>query len=61
MNISQFALGVSLHEAEQILSEDAHIVLSAEEYDWLVKFMDEPTTPKPRLREALLQKPVWDA
>ena len=61
MNVSQFVLGASLREAEQIISDESRIVLSPDEYDWLVKYMDEPTTPKPQLREALLQKPVWEA
>ncbi len=62
MNVSQFVLGGSLREAEQVINDESRIVLSAEEYDWLVKFMDEatPATSKPRLREALHQKPVWD-
>lgn len=61
MNVSQFVLGASLREAEQVIHDDTRIVLSPEEYDWLVKFMDAPPTPKPRLRELLRQKPVWDA
>ena len=60
MNVSQFVLGASLREAEQVINEETRIVLSAEEYDWLVKFMDE-VHPAPRLREAFRQKPVWDA
>jgi len=60
MNVSQFVLGASLREAEQVINDETRIVLSADEYDWLVKYMDEPPGPKPRLREALLQKPVWD-
>jgi uncharacterized protein (DUF1778 family) len=61
MNVSQFVLGASLREAEQVVNDESQIVLSAEEYDWLVKFMDEPDAPTTRLRELLLQKPVWDA
>ena len=63
MNVSQFVLGASLREAEDVISEESRIVLSADEYDWLVTLMDDatPPTPKPRLREALNQKPVWDA
>ena len=59
MNVSQFVLGVSLREAEQILEEENRIIVSAEEYEWLVKLMDE-AVPAPRLREALRRKPVWD-
>ena len=61
MNISQFVLGASLREAEKVIGDETRIVLSADEYDWLVKYMDEPPSPKPQLRAALLQKPVWDA
>ena len=63
MNVSQFVLGASLREAEQIIDEETRIVVSPEEYEWLVKLMDEatPAIPNPKLREALQQKPVWDA
>jgi uncharacterized protein (DUF1778 family) len=62
MNVSQFVLGASLREAEHVVDAETRITVSAEEYDWLIKLMDgaTPSTPKPRLREALDQKPVWD-
>lgn len=60
MNVSQFVLGASLREAEQVINDETRIVLSADEYDWLVRYMDEPPTFKPRLREAVHQTPVWD-
>lgn len=60
MNVSQFVLGASLREAEQIIKDETRIVMSPEEYDWLVQFMDE-AKPAPRLTEAVRQKPVWDA
>jgi uncharacterized protein (DUF1778 family) len=60
MNVSQFVLGASLREAEQIINDETRIMLSAEEYDRLVKLLDEAPTPKARLREALRQTPVWD-
>ena len=59
MNISQFVLGVSLREAEQIIRDSAHIALSDDEYDWLVKFMDEPSDA-PRLKDAFGKPAVWD-
>lgn len=62
MNVSQFVLGASLREAEQIINDETRIVLSTEEYTRLVELMDEatPATPKPRLQEAIRQTPVWD-
>ena len=59
MNVSQFVLGASLREAEQVIDEETRIVVSPEEYEWLIKLMDE-ATPAQRLREAFRQKPVWD-
>jgi len=59
MNVSQFVLGASLREAEHVIVEETQIVVSAEEYDWLVKLMDE-ARPAPRLHEAVHQKAVWD-
>lgn len=61
MNVSEFVLGASLREAEEVIRDETRLVLSAEDYDWLVQIMDAPPTPKPRLREAVHQKPVWDA
>ena len=60
MNVSQFVLQASLREAEHVIREEAQILVSPQEYDWLVKIMDE-AVPAPRLREALKQAPVWDA
>jgi uncharacterized protein (DUF1778 family) len=61
MNVSQFVLQASLREAEEVLSEESRILSSPEEYAWLCKLMDEASNEAPRLREALSQKPVWDA
>lgn len=60
MNVSQFVLQASLREAEQVIEEENRILISPEEHEWLVRVMDEPATPAPRLRAALVQKPVWD-
>jgi len=59
MNVSQFVLGASLREAENIIDADTRIVVSPDDYEWLVKLMDE-AAPAPRLREAFRQKTVWD-
>ena len=60
LNVSQFVLQTSLQAATRILEEEARIVVSAEEYNWLIKLMDEPQRDLPRLRELLSKKPVWD-
>jgi uncharacterized protein (DUF1778 family) len=62
MNISQFVLGASLREAEQIIEEEARVVVSPEEYDWLTILMDEsiPADSKPRLADAIRQNLKWD-
>jgi uncharacterized protein (DUF1778 family) len=59
MNVSQFVLDASLREAQEIIDQESRLIVSLEEYDWLVKLMDE-AIPTPRLRAALDQKPVWD-
>lgn len=60
MNVSQFVLQVSLQVAEEIVREEAVLRISAEEYEWLARTMDE-ARPAPRLAQALATKPVWNA
>ena len=60
MNVSQFVLQASIREAERVVREETTILVSPEEYAWLVQTLDE-AAPAPRLREALAQKPAWDA
>ena len=60
MNVSQFVLQTSLQSAQQIIEQETQIVVSAEEYEWLCKILDEPAQPAPRLREALKRPPVWE-
>jgi uncharacterized protein (DUF1778 family) len=62
MNVSQFVLGASLREAEQMINDETSIMLSAEEYTRLAEIIDAatPASPKPRLQEAMRQTPVWD-
>ena len=60
MNVSQFVLQASLREAEKVIGEESALAVTSEEYAWLSQVMDE-ATDAPRLREALAQKPVWDA
>lgn len=60
MNVSQFVLQTSLTEAERILREENQIVLTAEQFQWLLDKIEEPPQELPRLR-ALLNEPVaWD-
>jgi uncharacterized protein (DUF1778 family) len=61
MNVSQFVLQTSLDAAERLIREESTIFVAAEDFDWLCRVMDEPACDLPRLREALAQKPVWDA
>lgn len=61
MNVSQFVLQASLQEAERVIAEETIVRLSPEEYQWAIDLMDAPVPPMPRLRQALGQKPVWDA
>ncbi|MEG4917674.1 DUF1778 domain-containing protein [Microcoleus sp. B7-D4] len=61
MNLSQFVMQVALSEAEEILQDDPALVISAEDYAWVCQVMDAPPRELPRLREAMQQKPVWDA
>jgi uncharacterized protein (DUF1778 family) len=60
MNVSQFVLQTSLQAAEQLIQQESTVYVSAEDYVWLAKIMDEGPPDLPRLREALAQKPVWD-
>jgi uncharacterized protein (DUF1778 family) len=60
MNVSQFVLQVSLHEAERVLREETQIMVSPAEYERLCQIMDEPPAAAPRLQSALAKKPLWD-
>ena len=60
MNVSQFVLQASLHEAARVLREETHLVVSPQDYERLCQVMDEPPAPAPRLRAALARKPVWE-
>jgi uncharacterized protein (DUF1778 family) len=59
--MSQFVLEASLNEASRILAEESVLKVSAEEYEWLCKLMDDPPRELPKLKELANRKPVWDA
>ena len=61
MNVSQFVLQASLQEAERVIAEETAIRLTPEQFQWVVELMDAPPPPLSRLRQAVQQKPVWDA
>ena len=52
MNVSGFLLQASLREAEQVLREEASLVVSPEEFAWIASLIDA-ATPAPRLKDAL--------
>jgi uncharacterized protein (DUF1778 family) len=52
-NVSRFVLTTALKEAEQIISEETVIRLSAEKYDAFVKRLDEAPRDIPALREQM--------
>jgi len=60
MNVSQFVLQASLTEAERILREEAQIVLTAEQFQWLMDKLEEPPQELPRLRALLNEPVVWN-
>ena len=63
LNLSQFVLQTSLAAAEEIVREEEAIPLikvSAAEYDWLVRKMEEPPKDLPELRRLLGESTVWN-
>jgi len=60
MNVSQFVLTVAMAAASKALAEEVRLEVPLEEFDELWKAMDE-ARPAPRLKEALMQPPTWDA
>jgi uncharacterized protein (DUF1778 family) len=60
MNVSQFVLQASLTEADRILREESKIVLSSEQFEWLLKKLEEPPQDLPRLRALLTQPSDWN-
>ena len=60
MNVSQFVLQTSLQSAQQIIEQETQIVVSAEEYEWLLQKLEEPPQENLALRRLLKEKPVWE-
>lgn len=60
MNVSQFVLQTSLQAAEEVLQQESTLFVSAADYDWLCKLMDEPPRDLPNLRRLLSEPTVWN-
>lgn len=63
LKVSQFVLQTCLEAAEKVVREqeaERTIIVSAEEYAWLLQKLEEPPQDNPALRRLLQQKPVWD-
>lgn len=59
MNVSQFVLQASLRAAEQVIEEENRLVVSPEEYNWLMQKLEEPPHDNPALRRLLSEAPPW--
>ena len=60
MNVSQFVLQVALQEAQKVIERETKIVVSPEEYEWLMRKLEEPPQDNLALRQLFAEKPVWD-
>ena len=63
LNVSQFVLQTCLEAAEKVVHEEealTAILVSAEEYDWLMQKLEEPPQDVPNLRRLLNDAPVWN-
>lgn len=72
VKVSQFVLQTCLEAAEKVVREQEAaqhaavqeaenvIRVSAEEYDWLLKKLEEPPQELPALRRLLADAPVWN-
>ena len=61
VSVSQFVLDESLQAADEILAEENLIRLSAEEYAWLMKRLEEPPREIPELRELFSRPSVFES
>ncbi len=62
LNVSQFVLQTCLEAAEKVMREEealTTILVSAEQYDWLLQKLEEPPQELPELRRLLGETPVW--
>ncbi len=68
LNVSQFVLQTCLEAAEKVVREEealntktlTTILVSAEQYDWLLQKLEEPPQELPELRRLLSETPVWN-
>ncbi len=59
-NVSQFVLQTSLEAAKEVVRNEQTIWVDAEEYDWLIKKLDEPPMDLPELRKLLSDPVNWN-
>ena len=59
MNVSQIVLQASLAAAQKVIEEENRILISAEEYDWLMQKLEEPPQNNAALRHLLSEAPPW--
>ena len=60
LNVSQFVLQTCLEAAEKVVQEEealTTILVSAEEYNWLMQKLEEPPQEVPHLRRLLAEVP----
>ena len=63
VKVSQFVLQTCLEAAEKVVREEqtqSAILVSAEQYDWLMKKLEEPPQPNPALAALFADAPTWN-
>lgn len=62
VKVSQFVLQTCLEAAEKVVREEeaqTAIMVSAEQYDWLMAKLEEPPLDNPALRQLFAETPTW--
>lgn len=60
MNLSQFVLSRSLEAAEEVVASRRQILVSEEEFEWVMERLAEPPRDLPELRKLLSEPTVFD-
>ena len=63
VNVSQFVLQTCLEAAQNIVGEQAAsetVSIGAQEYDWLMRKLEEPPQELPELRALLREPTEWN-